>query len=869
MPEKPPYQPPNYALRIFRRVCRPEYLEDIEGDLMEQFNANIRSSSLRIARWKFIWQIVLLLRPAIVRSFLRYQKLSPMFMLKHHLRIGWRILWKFKSFSAINLSGLALGMAVAMAIALWISDELKYDQFHHEADHIFKVMRHVYSGTEIQTSDRVTYNIARELMDNYSGIREVAITSNKQEIIFGQNGKSMREEGFYATSSFLDIFTWQILAGDTSDLLNDPSSILISESLARRYFGPKQSGWHNIVGQTIQHNIPDLSSLTVAGILRDIPSHSSLQFDFILPLQIYEKRNPWLTTWDNSGPHIYISTHEGADWETISRDMVDIQNEHIEGFRSDLFLHPFQTQHLYSSFKNGKLQGGRIQYLKIFGLVALMIIIIACINFMNLSTARSTQRSKEIGVRKTVGAGKTALVAQFIGESFVLTLFSFVVALALLVMALPLLNEIAQKDLTIAQFDGFTWISFGLIGVVTALLASAYPAFYFSSLSLSRIFRGASHNKFERSFFRRGLVVFQFTVSFLLIVGTLAIYQQIRFIHQKDLGFDRDHILALPLEGSAREKYETYRTELLKQPGILQVGAASESPLEVRSKTHSVKWSGKDPHSEISNRILAVDAHLTQTLGMQIVEGQPLPQQSTDASDKYLINERAAGIMEFQHPIGEQLSFWGGEGTIVGVVKDFHMASFYQDIEPMILWLRPGNVSDLFVRTKPGQLEQAIESLELIHRHFNVDYPFTYSFLDAEFDEKYRSEQSIATLSLVFTGLVLFIACLGLFGLTIYIGQQRLKEISIRKILGASVAQMVYLLSRDFIHLILMAIVIAAPLAYLLTQGWLNNFSYRVSIGVSIFIVATGTLVLLTMSIVGIYGLRISTKNPIQALQSE
>ncbi len=792
-----------------------------------------------------------------------------MFMLKHHLLIGWRILWKNKGFSAINIGGLALGMAVAMAIALWISDELKFDRFHLQGDQIFKVMRHVYSGAEIQTSDRVTFNIAGVLEDTYSDIQTVAITSVKEDIIFQQEGTSMREEGYYATPSFLKIFSWQIVAGDTMNLLNDPSSILISESLAQRYFGEQRDSWRDLIGQHLKHIIPDLADLTVAGIFSDIPSHSTLQFDFILPMQIYESQNRWLTNWNNSGPHIYVSTHQGTDWEAISADMADIQNKHIDGFRSDLFLHPYQTQHLFSSFRDGKIQGGRIQYVRIFGLVALLIILIACINFMNLSTARGTHRTKEIGVRKTIGAGKSALVTQFIGESLMLTLFSFVVAFALLVMALPLLNSITQKDLSIGQMDTYTWATFGLIGLVTALLASAYPAFYFSSLSLSRIFRGASQNKFERSLLRRGLVVFQFVVSFLLIVGTLAVYRQINFIHQKDLGFDRDHIIALPLEGSAREKYETYRTELLKQPGILQVGAASESPLEVRSNTHQVKWSGKDPNSEISNRILAVDANFTQTLGMQIVKGQPLKMQSHDASDKYLINQRASEIMEFQNPIGKRLSFWGGEGTIVGVVKDFHMASFYQDIEPMILWLRPGNVSDLFVRTKPGQLEEAIESLELVHEQFNADYPFSYAFLDDEFDDKYRSEQSISSLSLGFTGLALFIACLGLFGLAIFAGQQRLKEISVRKVLGASVMQIVYLLSRDFMRLVSLAIVVAAPLAYLLTQGWLNNFSYRVSIGATIFLIATGTIFLLTMSIVGIYGLRISAKNPIHALQAE
>ena len=713
MTDHPIYRSPKYLMAFFRWFCRPEIVEDIEGDLVEKFNSTARSSNEKKARWNTFWQVIFLLRPGIVKPIFKTKNKVSMRLLRYHLKIGWRILQRNRGFSIINIGGLALGMAVAMSIVLWITDELKYDRFHTSGKQVFKVMRHVYSGDEIQTSDRVTWNIANELKEDYPGVKHVAITSDKKEIVFKHKNNKIREDGFYATPSFFQMFSWQILAGDTSNPLSDPSSIFISESMAQRHFDSDGFELKHLLGQEIQHNIPDLSGLKIAGIFSDPPQQSSLQFDFILPISIYENRNRWLTNWNNSGPHMYVHTDEKADWQQISEDIVDIQNQHIEGFRSDLFLHPYETQHLYASFKNGKVEGGRIQYVRIFGLIALMIILIACINFMNLSTARSAQRSKEIGVRKTIGAGKASLIGQFIAEAIILTLIAFFAALLLVASAIPMLNSIAGKELSIANIDFTTWSIFGAIGLAAALLSASYPALYFSSISLNRLFQRNSSRTLEKSYLRRSLVVFQFVMSFLLIVGTLTIYQQIRFIQQKDLGFDRDHVIVMPLEGPAKESYQAFRTELLKQSGVEKVGAASETPIEIRSNTHQVNWSGKDPSSEISNRILSVDAHFAQALGMKIIQGSSFRDMPPDqTSDSYLINQKATEIMGFDDPIGEQLSFWGGEGPIVGVVKDFHMASFYEDIEPLVLWLRPQNISDLFIRTKPGQLQDAIKGLQ-------------------------------------------------------------------------------------------------------------------------------------------------------------
>ena len=787
-------------------------------------------------------------------------------MLKNYLKVAFRTLFRQKGYSFLNVAGLSVGLACAFLIALWIRDEVSYDRFHENGDRIYRVMRHVYSGDQIQTSDAVTWNLARVLKEAYPEVEDVALMTWPENLVFNRGERSARENGRHASPDFFTMFSWNLIQGEPAAVLQDPTSVVLSASLAEKYFGSDWRERDGAVGQTIR--IDNREDFTVTGVFEDIPHPSSLRFDFVLPIEEFERRNAWLSDWNNSGLRLFVRTRQGADAKALSEKIVNLQNDHIEQFRSDLFLQPYTDQHLYSTFKDGVLTGGRIEYVRIFGVVALIIVLIACINFMNLATARSMRRAREIGVRKTVGAGRRALVGQFMGESLLLVLVAFALAMGLVVATLPVFNTLTEKAVTIAELGGSMLLVFAGIGLLTALLAGTYPAFYLSSFNAVRILRGTFRLSGGSARLRQGLVVSQFAMSTLLIVGTVIVYQQIGYIHAKNLGLDRENVIYLPLEDMG-EQFDVAKEELLKQPGIASVTSTSSNPLSVGSNTHSVSWRGKDPNSSISMNIITVNFEFLDVMKMELVAGRDFdPSFGTD-SVNYIINEQALEVMGFENPIGERLSFWGNTGAIVGVVKDFHMASLYTEIKPTIIRLRPQNTRMLFVRTEPGQTQHALAGLEAIYSRFNPGYPFEYQFLDESFRQTYRGETVIGKLASYFTALALFIAGLGLFGLAAFTAQQRTKEIGVRKVLGATVSNLVVLLSKDFIALVLTAFVVTVPLSYFVMENWLSNFAYRVEIGAGIFVLTGVLVVLMALLTVSYQAVKAALADPVKSLRYE
>ena len=866
----PEHQPPKFARKFLRWFLRSELAEEVEGDLEERFYDTLQDHSPRRAKLDYWLQVLHYLRGFALRKNL-FTMLNPLYMIRHNLRMSWRLLFKNKGYSLINIGGLALGMAIAMLITLWVRDEWSYDQFHEDLDQIYQVKRHVHSGNEIQTSEFVTWNIAGELKAKYPEVEEVAIATFPQELIINTEDQSFREEGLFATPGFLKLFSWKLIEGKTSELLQDPGSIVISASLAARYFG---AGWRQqgrAIGEVIpvRHRNAEFPALTVQGVFEDIPEQSSLQFDFLLPMKFFEQRNDWIYNWNNSGFQIFTRLRSGTDIATTNQKIKDMQNEHIEDFRSDLFLQAYADKHLYNIFRDGLQAGGRIQYIRIFMIVAAFLILIASINFMNLATARSLQRAKEIGVRKAVGAQRRLLIGQFMSESFFLLAIAFALALCLVVVALPAFNQLTDKTLTISQLSINTLFIFGGIGLLTALLAGTYPAFYLSSFNTVKVLKGIFRQTTGTSRLRQGLVVFQFAMSILLIVGALTVHRQIRYIQSKHLGMDRENILYVRLEGDLRRQYNTVKTELQQIPGIASVTAVSSNPLAINSNTHSVEWPGKTPTDQISFRILQVDFDFLDVTKMELAAGRDLNVQFSRDSFNYLINEAAAKAIGLEDPLDQQLSFWGSSGKIVGVIKDFHTTSLYSEIEPTIIRLRPQNTSWLYMRTEPGRTQEAVAGLETIYERFNPQYPLEYHFLDDSYLSAYRSEQTIGQLSFYFTVFALFIACLGLIGLAVYTGQQRLKEISIRKILGASTGKLVLLLSKDFLLLILLAIVFATPLAFIFMEGWLEKFAYHATLGFDVFLIAGAGTLMIALSVVGFYAVKVAVINPIDAIRSE
>ena len=862
--------PPKWALRFFSWFCHPDFAEDIEGDLYEQFDRNLQEYGHKAAKWKFIWAVLTLFRPSLIRTFKITFLQNTTIMFGHNLKLSWRLLFKNKGFSLINIGGLAMGMAMAMFIVLWIKDELSFDGFHADKERIYKVMSNFYySDSQIETFEMTNFNILETLRTEYPSVEKAVSVSYPRTLLMKKENNTFKAEGVYAGVDFFDIFSWNLLAGDRNALLTTPTSVVISATLAKKYFDIPSNEYQQIIGQTISHELEEFDDLIVTGVFDDVPTQSSLQFDYVLPTDFLLAQSPWIKNWGNNELKVFLKMKEGKDANTLSAALTNVQNQKVTTFRNDLFLYPLTSWYLNGTFKDGKLAGGRIEYIRVFALIALMIVLIACINFMNLSTARSIQRAKEIGVRKAIGAEKSRLVGQFMGESFLLILIAFILATLLIPFALPSFNTLTDKTLSLVNLDAATLLIFASIGGLTALIAGTYPAFYLSSFNAVKILKGTFQQSANSARFRKGLVVFQFAMSTLLIIGTITVYQQMQYIKNKNLGYERANILYMPLEGNMYQQYGVLHEELLKIPAIEAVSSANTVRMEIMASTQGVTWKGKAADNQQAMEILPIDFDFVEVMQMEIVKGRSFDHSFARDSFNYLINEKAAEVMGFDNPIGEELGFSGRKGAIIGVVKDFNSASLYDQINPIIMVARRDWNENVFLRTEPGKAAEAIAAMEKIQSKINPDYPFEYHFLDVSYDEMYKSEQSISQLSLLFTLFALFIAGMGLLGLSIFSVQRRLKEISIRKVLGAEIGNLVYLLSKDFIVLILIAFVVAAPIAFLVMQDWLSNFSFSTHLGVGVFGFAAGITLLITLLTVGFYAIKVAVINPIQALQSE
>ncbi|MFB3131283.1 MAG: ABC transporter permease, partial [Rhodothermales bacterium] len=513
-------------------------------------------------------------------------------------------------------------------------------------------------------------------------------------------------------------------------------SIAISESLAQKYFGPQ---WHaRAMGQTIRTD--NRQDLSVTGVFEDLPQTSTPQFDFVIPMEEYIQRNDWVEHWGNNGLRMFVRLEDGADPARVTAKIENVIKDHHESSDALLFLQPYTDIHLYSDFQDGQLVGGRIRYVRMFSIVALIILLIASINFMNLSTARSARRAREIGVRKAVGATKRTLVGQFIGESVLTALLALVLALGLVLGALPAFNELTHKSMAIDFLDPASWLVFLGLAVLTGLLAGSYPAFYLSSFNVIGVLRGAVTRRPGAVGMRKVLVVFQFVMSMLLIIGTMTVYTQIDYIRSKNLGMDRENLVVLNLEGGIAEQYDAFKQELLARPGIATVTTSSQNPLSVGNSTSDPTWDGKDPESEMLFHIINAHYDFFETMKMELAGGRVFSRAFATDSVNYVINEQAARAMAMDNPLGERLSFWGQQGEIIGVVKDFHIDSFYEPIEPTIIRFDPDNTWMLFVRTEAGKTQEALAGLEALYTTFNPDYPFDYRFLDESFERMYRSE---------------------------------------------------------------------------------------------------------------------------------
>lgn len=783
------------------------------------------------------------------------------------IRKAFRVLWYRKSWSAINILGLAAGLACSFFILLWIRDEVRTDRFHESGDRLYRVMRHVaYPDGQIFTWDAITYPLAQVLDDEYPDVSEAVLITWEEELLFSNDETTARETGRHAGSAFFEIFSFPLVLGDPASVLATPEAVTISEDLAVKYFGPD---WRtHAIGQTIR--VENEWDLTVTGVFERIPANSSIRFDFIIAMEQFAQRTSWLPHWGNNGLRLFVRLRDGADGSALSNQIADIVTNHHESTsKTTLFLQPYEDIYLHSDFEAGRLVGGRVELVRLFAIVAIAILLIAAINFMNLATARATQRAREIGVRKSVGASRGSLAAQFLGESILVAVVAFVLAFLVVVLAMPGFNAVAGKSVSLAALDPGVVLAFLGTAIATGLAAGAYPALYLSSFSAARVLRGAGATGRDGALFRKGLVVFQFAMAVLLIVGSVTVYRQIEYIRTKELGLERENLIAMRIVGAAAEQYDAYRQQLLRQPGVESIALSSTNPLSIGQSTSDPIWDGKRDDEDILFHVISAGYDFTETMRMDVIAGRTFDRAFGSDSASFIVNERAASAMGMNEPLGQRLSFWETDGQIIGVVRDFHMASLYDDISPTIIRYDPGSADVLFVRIAQGETAEALAGLEQVHDSFNPEYPFEYRFLDAEFERQYRSEVVTGRIANAFTLLAVFIACLGLFGLAAYSAERRTREIGIRKVLGASVSGIVMLLARDFVKLVLAAFVVTIPVAYYLMWRWLGQFAYHTELSWRIFAVTGVGVILVALATVSLQSVRAAAADPVRSLRTE
>ncbi len=782
-------------------------------------------------------------------------------MLKNYLKIALRNLYKQRIHSGINLFGLALGLAGTILIALWINRELSVNQFHEHKSELFRILEHQSYGDDIFTFAATPGPLAAKLKADFPEITHASRVGWGNRALLSYNGQSFFERGRYVDSDFLKIFTFPLLQGNPETALSEPNSIVLGKELAEKYFVGEQA-----VGKMIQ--LDNNVEFKVTGVLGDLPENSSIQFDFLLPFENFEKKNDWVTTWDNNGILTYFRVQPGISNSQITEKVKKVVAENGQE-NVELIAQPLADWYLRNDYKDGALQGGRIRTVRLFGIIAIFILLIGCINFMNLSTAKSSIRSLEVGVRKVLGGTRQLLAGQFLAESIVMVVFAFVMGLLFAWLALPYFNELFDLELSLSSASSRFWLMVLSIVLLTGLVAGTYPAFFMSGFQPIKVLKGLVRKDGGAPRLRKGLVILQFTISVFLIISTLVIYKQIEMIKSNNLGYDKENLLFVPVNGTLWDKYETIKTELLQLPVVSSVSATNGYIHSWGNNTSNVGWEGKNSEESILFQTIPVSYDFVKTIGATLKDGRDFSPDFPSDSTNFLINETAAQLMGMDDPVGQSISLWDQSGQIVGLLNDFHVGSLHQNQDPVILFMAPWK-NFIYIRTQSGNdLAATLASLEQVFSKHNPAYPFEYHFTDQKYEELHRTELRTGVLAKVFSFLGIFVSCLGLFGLAAFSAEQRRKEIGIRKVLGASVFNLIGLMSKDFIRLVLVSIIIAAPIAYYFMNNWLQDFAHRIDIHWSMIALAGVVAIVIAALTVGMQSMRAALVNPVTSLQSE
>jgi predicted permease len=790
-------------------------------------------------------------------------------MLKNYFRVAWRSLLANKTFSFINISGLALGIASGLLIFLWVNDEISVDKFHAHGDRLFLMYENETVDGKMFSGYWTPGLLAQELKKKIPEVQYATDMMSHDRTNFEAGAKKLKENGMDADSDFFKMFSYPLLEGNPATALNSPTCIALSDKMATRFFGsPAQA-----IGKTIRWE--DRRDFTVSAVFTEPPANSSAQFDYIINWSAELDANPWLREWDNNSPNTAILLRPDADPKKFSAKLDHFLDQYnhsfTSNFRLDLAMQPYGDTWLHGDITNGKISGGRIEYVRLFSLIAVFILFIACINFMNLTTARAGRRAKEIGIRKVAGAIRGPLVRQFLIEAILITAFAAGVALLIVTTILPQFNELTGKQIIVPWSSPIFWAGLAAMVIVTGTLAGSYPAFFLSRLQPIKVLKGALKFTGGALLFRKGLVVFQFVLSIVLIIGTIVVSRQISYIQNADLGFNRDNLVYIPMEGALGGKYTVFRQEAGRIPGIRNVAVLQDRPVHIgRDITANLEWTGKDPNSNTQFAVTAAGDDLIRTMQLQLLQGRDFYRDYPADTSGYIVNEAAVAVFHYKEPIGQPLKLWNRQGKIIGVVKDFHLSSMHEKIMPLVIRMRnPDEFGNILVRIDGRHTKDALASLEKLCATLNPQFPFTYYFTDDQYRKQYKSDVIVSNLSNGAAVLAIFISCMGLLGLAMFTAQQRTREIGIRKVLGAGVLSLLTLLSGEFLVLVGIALVIASPLAWWAMHSWLQDYAYQISIQWWFFALAGATAILIALATVSFQAFKAALANPVKSLRSE
>ncbi len=788
-------------------------------------------------------------------------------MLINYLKIFVRNLTRNKTYSIINVLGLSIGIACSILILLWVADELSYDRFHKNANEIYRI---VGDDGIVGKMTTTCGPLADYMKDNFSDVVHATKYLPYAGSSFKYKDKILKmDKGAFADPAFFEMFSFTFLRGDPKTALSNFTNIIITESMAKRFFENEDP-----MGKTLLFDGQNPSM--VSAVIKDPPANSQLQFDFVVNTLILKYIGFPLFDWSTSGLHTFIQVQKNTDIQKLNTQIADIMPKQIPGFNRKLFLQPLTDIHLNTDFADDLPGIGDKKYIYIFSAIALFLILIACINYINLSTARMLKRSKEVGLRKVMGSNRFQVIKQFFSESFIIVIISFIAAIVLVGILLPIFNQISGKVLTANYFD-ITFLS-GITGllILVSLLAGGYPALFLSSAKPVYAMKNILRDGQRGSFFRKILVVIQFSLSIMLIIGTTTVYYQLHYIKNKKLGFDKENILCIGTKGNFLQNYSTMKNELLSQSSIQDVTAEDRLLINSTQSTTNLYWEGKDNNTDIHIEYSYVDYNYFDMLNVEMNDGRKFSQEMSTDQTAFILNQEAVDQMKLKQPIGKRFILNNIEGKIIGVIKNTNFKSLHHKVVPAV-YMALNNYSILsftyngiiLVKTTAGKTRDAITAIENIWKRVNPDLPFEYHFLDETIDEQYVKENQTAKIFSCFSLIAIFISCLGLYALTVFMIENRTKEIGVRKVLGATVSNITFILSKEFMKWVVFSNFIAWPIVYFVMDKWLQNFAYHVNISWWIFVLAGVLALVIALLTVSYQAIRAAMANPVKSLRYE